>query len=181
MADDAGAAAVLSKSAYARHRGVSAAMVSHWTKAGRLVLVDGKVDVAKSDAALAATLAPDRGGKGGVPASRGTEQPAPVTPTGAFTEHRASRESFNAKEAELDYLERVGKLVERERYDRALTDALAPVMAALDRMAPTLGPLVTGETDARKVQNLIDDAVDGIRRDMESTIRAMLAGPGTRQ
>jgi BMFP domain-containing protein YqiC len=43
-------------------------------------------------------------------------------------------------------------------------------------LAPVLGPLVTGETDARKVQNNIDDAVDGVRRDMESTIRALMAG-----
>jgi hypothetical protein len=170
---------LVSKGDYARHRGVSAAMVSHWTKAGRIVIVDGKVDVSASDAALAASRDPARGGKGGK--SNGTAVVAPPSGStapepGSYTDVRTTRESFNAKEAELDYLERVGKLVEREAYDRALSDALEPVMACLDRLAPVLGPLVTGETDARKVQNNIDDAVDGVRRDMESTIRALMAG-----
>ncbi|MEO8752326.1 MAG: hypothetical protein ABI624_06590 [Casimicrobiaceae bacterium] len=165
-------------------------MVTKLFKTGRLVMVGDRVNVEASIAKLAEGRDPARGGKNGksdgIPSgakvAAGAESgTAPAGRDDSYNAVRTTRESFNAKEAELDYLERVGALVERERYDRALVDALAPVMAALDRMAPTLGPLVTGETDARKVQNLIDDAVDGIRRDMEATIRAMLAGPGTRQ
>lgn len=186
------APALLNKSAYAAHRGVGPSMVTHWLKTGRLVLdATGKlVDVARSDAALAASVHPTRGGKpdrGTAPASReptgGAQlalgRPDVSVPTNRFTEHRATREEFASKEAELDYLERVGTLVERARYDKALSDAMQPIMAALDRLAPTLGPRIAGETDGRKVQNLIDDAVDEVRRDMATTIRQMIGGPDT--
>lgn len=175
---DVGSPRLLRKSAYADHRGVSPGMVTHWLKGGRIVLdTTGKlVDVERSDAALAASLHPTRGGK------RGAEVApvgAAIAPTNAYTAHRATREEFASKEAELDYLERIGTLVERGRYDKALADALQPIMAALDRLAPTLGPVLAGQTDARKVQNLIDDAVDEIRRDMAGTVRQMMGGPGT--
>lgn len=201
-----GAPGLMKKSAYAAHRGVGPSMVTFWIKSGRLVLdASGKfVDVARSDAALAVSTHPTRGGKPdrGTSVPRATEavpaasnpppdasngqEPAaavaPVAPTNRFTEHRATREEFASKEAELDYLERVGTLVDRKRYDKALEDALSPIMAALDRLAPTLGPRLAGEVDPRKVQNIIDDAVDEVRRDMASTIRQMIGGPAaTRQ
>ena len=41
--------------------------MSHWTKTGRLVLVDGKVDIARSDALLMTSLDARRGGAEGGP------------------------------------------------------------------------------------------------------------------
>lgn len=71
--------ATMRKSEYARHRDVTPAMVSHWCNAGRLVLTaDGRVDVVASDRALAETLDPARGGKGGNPNARRVMSPAPV-------------------------------------------------------------------------------------------------------
>lgn len=71
--------ATMRKGEYARHRGVTAAMVSHWVNAGRLVLTaDGRVDVAASDRALQESLDPARGGKGGKPNGRRDLSPASV-------------------------------------------------------------------------------------------------------
>lgn len=70
-ASKARAGAVMRKGEYARHRAVSAAMVSHWINAGRIALTaDGLVDVVTSDRMLAASNEPSRGGKShGAPAT----------------------------------------------------------------------------------------------------------------
>jgi hypothetical protein len=59
--------ALITKSEYARRRDVSPAMVSHWIRDGRLVLVGNKVDADRSDEALAKWLDTRRGGRCGGP------------------------------------------------------------------------------------------------------------------
>src|SRR5688572_29327992 len=96
----------MTRSAYARHRGVSAAMVSKLGKAGRLVLLpNGSVDVQRTDALLKNVLDKSRGGPGGRPARRQTvpsQYPAAAEsapPVPSFDLHRTRRENFNAERA----------------------------------------------------------------------------------
>ena len=166
-------------------------MVSHWTNAGRLVLVsNGKrdlVDVAASDAALARSLDPSRGGKGG----KSSGPPPPVEggaaavsgdgappPVDTYTRVRTHREAFRAKTEEVEYRARVGELVERKAYDQALADALSPLLSALDSLSARVGPAVAAEHDVRKCQNILDDAVAVIRQDIANTLRRMVQGNG---
>lgn len=194
MPPNAPATGIVSKSEYARHRKVTPAMVTKWHKAGRIVLVDGGVDLAKSDAALAATLDPARGGKHGKSSDSAVAAPtvgrgAPVEPgpapggaTDAYSRVRTHREAYKAKSEEIDYRVKVGELVEGKAVAKAIGDALSPIMAALDSLSSILGPAVAAESDPRKVENLIDAEVDRIRQDAAETLRRMIPGaPGSRQ
>ena len=51
---------LMSKAQFARHRGVGRSAVSNWITRGQLVIVDGKVDVAASEALLDASVDPGR-------------------------------------------------------------------------------------------------------------------------
>lgn len=66
-------------------------MVSKWKSGGRLVLVDGKVDVIATDALLSVTLDPTRGGKNGY-----TRDRAPV----AAHKHPATARGVRAAESD---------------------------------------------------------------------------------
>lgn len=193
---------LLKKSEYAKHRGVSPAMVTHWLGAGRLVLdVSGKrVDVVASDAALAGSLDPSRGGKGGGPnakriprgeaAAGGVQDAAPPadgpgpgrhtdpnSPTSRFTEHRATREGFVAKEAELRYLERAGALVSLDVYEAAIRAGMGPIVAAVDSLAPRIAQTVIGLTDPRAVEAAIEKEIETIRADLIRALSTLLSEP----
>ena len=182
MADGTGPT-FLRKSAYAAHRGVSPGMVTHWIKGGRLVL-DGKlVNVEASDALLAESLDQTRGGKGGkseraaaTVETRG-RPPNPAAPSNTFTRHRAVRESFAAKDAELKYLERAGELVTRADYDRAVADSMAPITTALDSLAPRIARRVVGQSDVRKIEAMVEEEVAAMRIDLAKAHRVLLSEP----
>src|SRR5689334_10898994 len=100
---------LLTQAAYARYRKVTRAMVGKYAKTGRLVIIDGKVDAIASDAILAESLDPSRGGKGGksgsarppsggAATSRAAVKLMPLPDT--YTRVRTHREAFNAKSAE---------------------------------------------------------------------------------
>jgi hypothetical protein len=175
---------IATKTEYAKLRGVTQAQVSHWTKAGRIAIVDGKVDVETSNQMLAETLHPSRGGKR-VRTRQDRPQASQVSPTSAnappvateaYARVRTAREAFRAKSEELEYRERVGELVERDRFDKALVDALGPILSSFDSLSARIGPALAAESDVRKVQNMIDDAVAAIRQDTADTLRRMIAG-----
>lgn len=177
------------KSEFARLRGVSPAMVSKWISLGMLVLTpDGKrVVAAESLARIAARSDPTRGGRGGH--TQAPSQPASPSRGGrppgsggiSFADVRTEREGYAARQAELDYLERIGSLVERKAFERAIVDALAPMLQALESLSARIGPAVAAEADVRKVENLIDGEIATIRREIAETLRRMAAGPPARE
>lgn len=185
----------VSKSDFARLRGVTPAMVTKWIKQGRVVLTeDGKrVVAAPSLARIEQQRDPSRGGVGGRPAGSasyalpaeleagGGGAPAGGRGPASYAQVRTAREAYGVKQAELDYRERVGELIERKAYDRALADGLAPIVAGLETLSARIGPELAAETDPRKVQNLLDAAVAALRRDIADTLRRMISGAGVRQ
>jgi hypothetical protein len=190
---------LMSKSAYARHRGVSPAMVTHWTKADRIAIVDGKVDAFESDAMLARTLDPARGGKGGKserPGSRSMngkpggkpngnpagfqEQPevvdqvvAPPTAGATFQDARARRETFAASLAEVEFRKRVGELVELARVNAGIADMLGMVRRAVQRIPDALATQVAAEGDPRKCRILMSAECERTLSDLAAAIDAL--------
>ena len=171
---------LVTKSEYARHREVHPALITRWSKNGRIKIVDGKVDVEASDAMLKESMDPARGGRGGkrIPdVDRGNTRSAPAT-VDPYTRVRTFRESFNAKSAEVAYRKAVGELVEREPYNRALADMIGPALQRLDTMSARLGARLAAETDVRKCQDIIDDEVASIRTEIADSARAMIESAG---
>lgn len=181
---------LVSKSEYARHRSVSPQMVNHLAKSARLVLVDGKVDLVATDALLAATLDPTRGGKGGRPAvqrqavavlSTPQSPPAtrqePVAPP-MITETPMSRATAADREAstalKLLRLEReAARLVNREDFERTTEQVFASLRDALMALPVRLAPVLAAERDERRVMDLIRDGIESTlnqRADLEDAL-----------
>lgn len=149
------AATLMTKSEYAEHRGVSRSMVSHWVEYQRIAIVGMKVDVEASDAMLAESLDPVRGGKDGKtnPAERVRGRPPRMVPretTAPSSRHefrepsdlvQASVADKNAS-AELKRIRasrELGRYVDADEFmgavESALTVVRTGVMALPARMA----------------------------------------------
>ena len=190
---------LLSKSEFARHRGVTPAQVTHWIKASppRVVLVGGRVDRDASDALLESTLDRTRGGKGGLTAaavalntppagSSGAAGAAPagssgVAPPPAAGTHLAA--SIAEKEVGVEIkrirLRQLGdELVDRAAYMRESQGIAAALRERLAAIGPALGSRLAAETDARRCRAMIDAEVAGALRDMVEALNRQDADPG---
>lgn len=172
---------------YARRRGVSAMAVSKAAKAGRITLVDGKVDVAAADRDWPANTNPgqmafrqppapgqDEAIDSQVPPSEGdqdTENGAADkdkknTSGAAYGQARAIREGYAARLAKLDYEKEVGSLVAADSVRvlafKAARTARDQLLSLPDRLAPVLA----GESDEFKVHQLLSDEIRRVCDDL---------------
>ncbi len=182
-------AKTLSKKEYADHRGVSPSMVTKWRQLGAIKLTaDGRVLVDESDAMLAANQAPDRGGRrsssrtagNGAQSGRGGPQspPAPDSTMPSFNTARTAREVINARSAELDLNERLGRLIEKDRYDKAVADSLGPAISKLESLSSRIAHHVP-EDLRRRITAVIDDEIVNIRQEIADALRSLLASSPT--
>ncbi len=126
---------LVTQAEYARRRGVAASVVCKAVKAGRLELVDGKVDVRTADKQWQERTDADQQARGnGNRKTRGD----------GYYAAKTAREGYQAKQAQLDYEQRLGELVRRVDVEKAafqkgrvlrdrflsLPDRMAPIMAA---------------------------------------------------
>lgn len=159
--------------------GVSPAAVTQWASAGRIKIADGKVDVEESKRLLrqsggSKSGGANRGGLAGGAGDRDTDEPA--VPTGTLLEARTKLAAAQARKVETEQAVRAGLLVEREKYAKALADAMGPIFAAMAAVSSLKGADLAAETDVRKVQIMLDDAMDEIRRDIAATFRKLIDG-----
>lgn len=182
-----------SQSAFARHRGVSRQMVGIWKKEGRIAMVGELVDFFESDALLARSLDPARGGKGGKSKRAGAPQnPAAVDPNSSagasgapagdedtpadpqsFQAARARRENFAAKQAELDYRKAVGEVIEADRAGKAFAGICTVVRQAVQRLPDTLASRLAAESDPRKVRAMLAKDLEQALSDMADAVAAL--------
>lgn len=142
--------AMMTQSEYASHRGVSRAAVCQAVKAGRIALVNGKVDREAADLAWtsrsnvrARTAADSKGRAGQAPA------PPPAKPQDSakgdapdYFVERARRERAEANIAEMKAAELAGQLVRvedvRRQWERIAAQLKENIMQLSDRLAPLL-------------------------------------------
>lgn len=188
------------KGEYARLKGWrSASYVTKLIGRGLVKLTaDGKrVDVAASDALLAAAQANDRQGLRDYherarvaaeidPRSSGAGEPArdlsaPREAEGAgrtggakdfdlFNQARAKKEGELARLAELERREREGSLVSTDSVRTAAGRVGAVITAGLERIAPRIAAKVAAESDEMKCAQLIEDEVRAIREELAAEI-----------
>lgn len=126
----------MTQSEYAQARGLSRARVSQLAKAGKLAMtLDGRIDVAQTDALLALST-DSRGGhnKGGRDAAE-LKAAARERLTA-----KQRREYYLAENAQLDYEERCGKLLERDQVRGVLADAFTTLRVHLEGLPDILAP-----------------------------------------
>lgn len=183
----------VSRAAFARVMNVSRTAVTQWANADRIVIgPDGRVDLEASKAKLAAA-ANTQGGKrtrGVATVAAGTGQGAGGSGDGhqgppaggrTLTDARMAQVDARAALDELELRERRGELIERTRFEKAIADGLGPILSQLGTLSSRIAAKVAGETDVRKIQDIIDDEVDKMRQDTADTLRAVGGGPITRQ
>jgi hypothetical protein len=100
----------------------------------------------------------------------GANQAPAVGTEDSYGEHRARRERFQAAQAELDYLERLGILVAAAEVDKEVTDLFVQVKAGVMRLAPKLAPTLAAETDVGRIERLL---AEGLTRAFDEQSRRL--------
>lgn len=122
---------LMTKSEFARHRGVGKSAVSNWAKASLLVMAEDqadqsmKIDVARTEARLNAKIDPARGrptkgqgeAQGDLPLASQSSGPAPVRGD-SLADVRTDLIRAQTAKALLDNARRAGELVPLEEYTR---------------------------------------------------------------
>lgn len=169
--------------AYSRHRGCSLRAVQKAIASKRISTIDGKIDPAVADIQWDQNTDPAQRARGGGGAPGRGSREAPADSTGqslpspgsnvAYLDSRARREDFEARSAELDYLERAGLLVSTtevretmfKRY-RTLRDKLLNIP---DRIASVIAverdPVLVHQALTAELKRVLQDLVDDARID----------------
>jgi len=167
--------------------------VSYWHKQkelGRLVMVDvgGKqmVDVEASEARLASTADPAKAHMQEVndrqrAMHRGTITPPPLphgdsyrsnttdSKNATYMQAKTAREVYEAKNAQLEYEERTGKLVKVDAVKRTWTDMVSSMRDSLLQIPSRIGPVVAAQTDPALVIATLEAEVRQVLEIISST------------
>jgi hypothetical protein len=146
---------LMTKSEYAKHRGVSKPYITKLAKNGVLVLRGGKVDVAATDTVLDDKPVDD------VDAPPPMQQPVGVPPTrpadglgqggASFGQARTIEMVFRAKLRRLEYETKQGKLIEAELVRKTVADAVRGLRDGILGLPDRLATVLAAESDAKKV------------------------------
>lgn len=165
---------LVSQSEFARLQNCDKALISRLKAAGRLVIVDGKVDVEASRALIEQTSSPGYAkaaqptneGKGGVH----DKAPGKISHTADFNHARARNETAKAELAEMEAAKVRGTLVDAEAVRLYAADLGASFRAALeilpDRLSSELVPL----NDAEAIRAVLVENFEQLLADMSSKI-----------
>ena len=174
-------AELMSKAAYARHRGVGKSAVSNWVKRGQIVLVGTKVDVAASDAKLGMLVDPGRGrdATGGEPlidrdaaGDQNTVKSSTVADSaqaqlaeerlGEIRERRIGQAMKNAQTA--------GELVDVAEYESRLATLVSGFCERMQSELRSKAEALALENDKRAIRALLDDTIHQVRSDFAARI-----------
>lgn len=174
---------------YARRRGVSAMAVSKAAKAGRITLVDGKVDPSTADRDWPANTNPGQmavnsqasamqsppaaaeevpeGDDEGTQNGRAGGDKKPST-TAQYGQARAIREGYAARRAKIDYEKEIGQLVDVDSV-RALAFKVARTARdSLLSMPDRLAPIIAGESNQFEVHRIMSEEIRRVCNDIAS-------------
>lgn len=166
---------MMTQAEFARHVNYDKAYVSRLKQAGRLVMVDGKVDVESSLALIEQT----KGGREDV-AERHAEERQSTTPrapdaqgekvTMSLQASRAVKENYLARMAKLNFERESGQLVSTDEVRLFAADLGATFRGALeilpDRLAAELVPL----NDVDEVRALLVEQFEQVLLDLSTKI-----------
>lgn len=163
---------------YCRRKGWSSGYGHRVKESGRLVMVlqDGKhlVDFEASDARLSATADPAKSHMAQVndrqrAQHRGTVTPPPLPPApprdadasknATYMQAKTAREVYEAKNAQLEYEERIGKLVRADDVRSHLAGKVATMREAFLQIPSRVVPVLAAESDPAKIHTLIEDEI----------------------
>ena len=150
---------LITQAEYAKQRGCSAVAVHKAVKAGRISLIDGKIDPAVADVQWARNTRA-RAGSGGpatdaVPGVVPGAVQAPVVTEGDYWINRARREAAEADLAEMKREEQASRLISVEAVRSTLATVLAATRDSLLQIPARLAPVLAAESDPAVVHDLV--------------------------
>lgn len=159
---------LISLADYATLRGCSKAAVTKAAQAGRITLIEGKIDPMIADAQWKANTRariPARAARGepGLPAAApGAAEPATGGAGGAgggddYWDSRGRREAAEAELAELKVAEQRRELIRVSAVETVWAASLAAAREHLLQVRARLAPLLAAETDVFKIEQLLDE------------------------
>ena len=162
----------VSQADFAKLKGWNRSTVTRLKHAGRLVMVDGRVDVEATEARLADTsggrddvAARHASGREVEAAGQGAAVPPRVPGGESRADAQARKEAAAADLLEIELAEKRGNLIPKEDVDAALKALGASVRARLDVLADQLAPVVAPVVEMDEVHALLAEQ-----------FRAVLAG-----
>mgnify|MGYP001490782871 CR=1 FL=1 len=167
-------------------RAVNRSTVKRWADAGRLVMVDGKVDVEASLALLSGTQAgrqdvTDRHAQEAAEkATAGRTAPDVPQPAADLSMEKARRvravaeARIKAAEAEIREMERdrrAGNLIDKEVVDFVLNDFGATLRSLMENFASRIAPVVYPLTTLEETYAALDEAAESVLEAMADAMR----------
>ena len=156
---------------YARHRGCSPVSVHKAIRAGRISLIDGKIDPAVADiqwAANSRARAPARKAVDLVAVSTSSPSPGDAAPPDAavsppadgnpndYWDARSRRETAEAAIAEMKEAEMRGTLIRADSVRTSWANKISTARDALLQIPHRLAPVLAAETEIERVAELIE-------------------------
>lgn len=170
---------LITKSAYARHRGCDEKAVRKAILEKRISLIDGKIDAAVADIQWAQNTRAraDSRGKAAPNAAQqgigmGEDEKTATAPdsrpaTGAaagqgggdtgYHDFRTRRESAEAERAEMEVAKMAGRLVDHKTTERAIFDAFRALRDSVFSTPARCAPKLLGMNEIRDIEHVITD------------------------
>jgi hypothetical protein len=114
--------------------------------------------------------AAETGGVGGVLQPEQSASAAQDGDEHGYLGHRAKREEFQAKRAELDYLERVGLLVSVAEVRREQFDIFRQHRDKLEQISANISERLAAETDPQRCEHLLRTAIRNTLNELSSKL-----------
>lgn len=177
---------LMSKAAYARHRGCDEKAVRKAIAEGRISTIDGKIDPEVADIQWAKNTRARADSKrvdpslvleGGVaPAASQSSASGPESGPAApgYTDYRTIREKAEAEMAQRANMKAAGLVVDRAPTERGVFDVIRTFRDAAMSVAQRSAPKVVGISDAREIEHVIANETRKALEGFEARMLALL-------
>jgi phage terminase Nu1 subunit (DNA packaging protein) len=149
---------------YAKLRKVSAMAVSKAVKAGRVTLLNGKIDVNLADRQWSANTQPGQKSPKGLPAPARRDADGMLGLPNSYADSRAKREAIRAKREQIEFDEMMGLLVDagefRSKFLPMIADAKTRLLGVASKCKARLPGL--SAVDVQIIEDLIREALGEI-------------------
>lgn len=173
----------MTQAEFARHLGRNKSYVTRLKQAGRLVMAGRQVAVEASLEKIRGTASPERDQVAARFAEPGDDQRVPLGPDGGsqptgsdvttYQTARAKKEHYLALQAEADYRQNIGELLEADQVRFVAADAGARLRSMLERLPDRLADELAAIDDPQRVRALLVENIEETLHEVADSFEAL--------